>query len=200
MRVDYRILGSLEALRDGESLALGGAKQRTVLAMLLVNANRLVTTDALTEALWPDKPPGKPLTSIQGYVSFCGKALAPEHGSEVIVTEPAGYRLAVDSDAFDLLRFETLTDKGRRERSRQEPRDLSPCSTEALALFRGPPLADFGYAHWARAEIDRLEELRLAGLEDRIDADLALGRHGELVGELESSSRHIRCASASEAS
>ena len=179
MGVNYRILGSLEALRDGEPLELGGAKQRAVLALLLVNANRLVTTDALTEALWSDKPPGKPLTSIQGYVSHLRKALSPERGSEVIVTEPAGYRLAVDPGDTDLGRFEALARSARTALGEDRPADASRALTEALALFRGAPLADFAYEDWARVEIDRIEELRLACLEDRIDADLALGRHAE---------------------
>lgn len=177
--IEYRILGSLEALRDGQRLALGGAKQRALLAILLVNANRVVTTDFLVEALWPDKAPGKPLTAIQGYVSALRKVL----GKDVIVTEPAGYRLPLESDQLDAFRFETLAHKGRHTEA--GPLIAASCFAEALSLFRGTSLADFTYENWARPDIERIDEQRLACLEDRIGADLTLGRHAELVGELE---------------
>ena len=184
--LDFRILGTLEVLSAGDPLTLGGAKQRAVLGLLLLNANRVVTTDSLVEALWPTKPPGKPLTAIQGYVSSLRKVLAPDKAFDVIVTEPAGYRLPIELDALDLMRFETLTDRGRGALGNDKPFEAASAFTEALSLFRGVALADFAYKDWARVEIDRIEELRLACLEDRIDADLALGRHAELVGELES--------------
>jgi DNA-binding SARP family transcriptional activator len=100
--VDYRILGSLEAVRDGRELTLGGAKQRALLAILLLGANRVVTTDQLVESLWPDTPPGKPQTAIQGYVSQLRKTLDPERPFEIIRTEPAGYRLPGGAPPPDL--------------------------------------------------------------------------------------------------
>jgi predicted ATPase/DNA-binding SARP family transcriptional activator len=183
--LDFRILGSLEALRDGEQLALGGAKQRALLAILLINANRVVSTDFLIEALWPHKPPGKPLTAIQGYVSALRKVLAPGQAFDVIVTEPAGYRLLIEPAALDLLRFDAFSERGRAALASEQPLEASRALTEALALFRGAPFADFTYEDWARGEIDRIEELRLASFGDRIEADIALGRHAELVGEIE---------------
>jgi DNA-binding SARP family transcriptional activator len=183
--VDYRILGSLEASRGGRPLALGGAKQRAVLALLLLGANRVVTTDELIEALWPSNPPGKPQTAIQGYVSQLRKTLEAERPFEVIVTEPAGYRLPVGPDELDLFRLESLLRQGRDALHHDRAELSSSIFRDALALFRGPPLADFTYESWAQPEIGRLEELRLTCLEERIEADLRLGRHAEIVGELE---------------
>ncbi len=183
--VDYRILGSLEASRAGVPLSLGGAKQRAVLAVLLMGANRVVTTDELVEALWPEHPPGKPQTAIQGYVSQLRKTLQPDRPFDVILTEPAGYRLPVQSDELDLYRLESLLRSGRETLERNRADEASSTFAEALSLFRGPPLVDFTYDSWAQAEIGRLEELRLTCLEERIEADLQLGRHGELVGEIE---------------
>lgn len=179
--VEYRILGSLEAVRPGEQCALGGAKQRALLAILLVNANRVVSTDALIEALWPDKPPGKSQTAIQGYVS----ALRKELTRAAIVTEAAGYRLPLESDQLDALRLETLAQRGRCALAQGDPVEAAAHFADALSLFRGTPLADFTYNGWARSEIERIEELRLACTEDRIEADLEVGRHTELVGELD---------------
>ena len=183
--VDYRILGSLEVVRAGRQLPLGGAKQRAVLAILLLNANRVVTSDELIEALWSGSPPGKPQTALQGYVSQLRKTLGPDRAFEVIVTEPAGYRLPIGADELDLFRFESLLRGGADALDSNRADVASRTFREALGLFRGPPLADFTYESWAQADIGRLGELRLTGLEERIDADLRLGRHGELVGEIE---------------
>jgi DNA-binding SARP family transcriptional activator len=182
---EYHILGTLEALRAGKRLALGGQKQRTVLALLLLNADRVVTTDALVEALWPEKAPGKPLTAIQGYVSSLRKTLDPDAPFDVIVTEPSGYRLPLTAGSLDLHVFESLLAAGKDALAHNRPQEARGALTSALALFRGAPLADFTYADWARVEIGRLEELRLVCLEERIEAGLALGEHAELVPELE---------------
>ena len=182
--VVFRILGSLDASRDGRQLALGRAKQRAVLARLLVNANRVVTSNELIEALWPDKAPGKPQTAVQGYISKLRRILDPDAPYAVIVTERAGYRLPVAPDALDVFRFEALLKLGRRFLVARSPAEASTVLTEALELFRGPPLADFTYDSWAQSAIGRLVELRLACLEERLEADLRLGRHAELVGEI----------------
>ena len=183
--VEYRILGSLEALRDGRQLPLGGSKQRAVLAFLLMRANRVATTDELIEALWPTSPPGRPQTAIQGYVSQLRKTLDPAHPFEVIVTEPAGYRLHVGPDDLDLFRLESLLRRGRDALDQNRAEVAASAFREALSLYRGPPLADFNYESWAQSDIGRLDELRHTSVEERIEADLRLGRHGELVGEIE---------------
>ena len=183
--VDYRVLGSLEALRAGRPLPLGGAKQRAVLAILVLRANQVVTTDELIEALWPESPPGKPRTAIQGYVSQLRTTLDPERPFEAIITEPAGYRLPTGPEDVDLVRLESFLRQGREALDDGHTDVAARTLREALSLFRGPPLADFGYESWAQVEIGRLTELRLACLEERIEADLRLGRHAEVIGELE---------------
>jgi predicted ATPase/DNA-binding SARP family transcriptional activator len=182
--LEYRLLGSLEVSCDGERVALGGHKQRSLLALLLLDANSVVSTDRLIEALWPDKAPARPLTAVQVYVSQLRKLLEPEHRPdrpfETLVTEPAGYRIVVDPAALDVERLASLLDEAR-----EAPERAARLVDEALGLYRGPPLADFGYESWAQAEIGRLGELRLTLVELRIEAGLALGQHAELVGELE---------------
>ena len=175
--IELGILGPLAAKRGGQTLPLGGVKQRTVLAVLVVAGGRSVSTDALIESLWPERAPGRPQTAIQGYVSHLRKAL----GADAIVTEANGYRLAADVVALDAVDFE-------RRLSRAP--ELAPVARAgeleaALALWRGPALAEFAYDSWAQQEISRLEELRLIAREARLDAELALGHGSELVPELE---------------
>ncbi|MGI8480347.1 MAG: BTAD domain-containing putative transcriptional regulator, partial [Gaiellaceae bacterium] len=165
--MEFRILGPLEVLENGRQVDLGGAKQRALLAVLLLHANEVVSTDRLIDALWEEDAPETGRKALQVYVSQLRKAL----GKERIATRSPGYRLQVERDELDLARFQRLLEEGK-------PR-------EALSLWRGPPLADFAFERFAHSEIARLEDLRLAGLEDRIEADLGIGRHAALVGELE---------------
>lgn len=187
--LDYRLLGSVEVRDGSRPLAVGGGKQRAVLALLLLEANRVVSTDRLIEDLWPQRPPGKPHTAVQGYVSDLRKLLEPEHASgapfQVLVTEGSGYAIRLDADQLDVLRFERLLAEGRGDLVDGRSDAAATRLREALSLWRGPAVAEFTYEAWAQGAIARLEELRLACLEERIEADLALGRHAELVGELE---------------
>jgi len=169
--MEFRILGPLDAIEEGRALELGGAKQRALLAVLLLNANRVVSSDLLIESLWESQQPEKAQKALHVLVSQLRKTL----GGERIVTRPPGYLLTVEEGELDLDRFQHLVAEGGVEQL-----------TAALALWRGPPLAEFAYERFAQPEIARLEELRLATLEQRIAADLELGRHAELVGELES--------------
>jgi DNA-binding SARP family transcriptional activator len=179
--VEFRILGPLEA-REGERvIALGGARQRAVLAILLTHANEVVSADRLIDELWGDSPPGTAANVLQGYVSHLRKALGPG----AIATRAPGYAIELEPGQLDLHRFEALVEEGGRALSAQEPEQAAELLHEALGLWRGSALADFAYEPFAQAEIARLEELRLAAQERRIEADLALGRHAELVGELE---------------
>jgi predicted ATPase/DNA-binding SARP family transcriptional activator len=164
--MEYRILGPVEMLGDEGPVRLGGAKQRALFALLLLHAGRVVSQEQLIDELWDETPPDTARETLQVYVSRLRKVLP----DGALVTGGAGYALTVDPGAFDLARFERL----RAERRFHE----------ALALWRGPPLAEFEEG-FARAEGGRLEELRLSTLEERVDADLARGRHTELVGELE---------------
>ena len=174
---DFRILGPLEAVVEGRVVALDAAKPRALLAILLLHANEAVGRDRLVEELWAGHPPATAAKVLQTYVSQLRKAL----GTDAIVTGRAGYELRVDPGGVDLHRFEALLAEARGA----DPAAASALLQEALGLWRGPPLADFAYASWAQGEIGRLGELRLYALEDRIDAELALGRAGELVGEIE---------------
>jgi DNA-binding SARP family transcriptional activator len=175
--MEFRLLGPLEISREGEQLALGGSKQRSLLAILLLHANQVVSADRLTDELWGAEPPATAWKSIQVYVSRLRKEL----GARRLVTRTPGYLLQVERSELDLARFEQLLG----EASEADPVGAARMLREALELWRGPALADLAYEPFAQAEIMRLEELRFAALERRIDADLAIGRHAELVGELE---------------
>jgi predicted ATPase/DNA-binding SARP family transcriptional activator len=188
-RLDFRLLGPLEVCDGGRSLPLGGAKQRAVLARLVLEAGRVVSSDRLVEELWPERPPGRPQTAIQGYVSELRKLLEPKRRPampfQVLTTEGPGYLLRLEPEQLDLRRFERLFEQGKEALAEGRAEVASRMLREGLSLWRGPALADFAYESWAQGAIARLEELRLACLEERLEADLALGRHGELVGELE---------------
>jgi DNA-binding SARP family transcriptional activator len=176
--MDFRLLGPLEVVSEGDQpLALGGVKQRSLLAVLLLHANELVSSDRLIDQLWGASPPATAAKTVQVYVSRLRKAL----GEGRLATHGHGYLLRTEPEELDLARFERLADEARRA----APESAAGKLREALALWRGPALADLAYERFAQVDIARLEEMRLAVLEQRIDADLALGRHGELVGELE---------------
>ena len=175
--MQFRLLGPLEVAEQNTAAALGGVKQRSLLAVLLLHANEVVATDRLISELWGESPPATVAKSVQSYVMRLRRELGPER----LHTRPPGYVLNVAPDELDLAVFERL----RGEARRAEPARAAQKLREALALWRGPPLADLAYEPFAQTEIARLEEMRLAALEERIDADLADGRHGDLVGELE---------------
>jgi DNA-binding SARP family transcriptional activator len=168
-------------------LPLGGAKQRAVLALLILHANEVVSADRLIDELWGDSPPDSAANMLQGYVSHLRKTLEPGRGRgehELLVSRAPGYMLQIPSDQLDAERFERLATEGRRLLTDREAGAAAERLRAALALWRGGALDDLAYEAFARADIDRLEELRLQTLEDRIDADLALGRHDDLVPEL----------------
>jgi DNA-binding SARP family transcriptional activator/DNA-binding beta-propeller fold protein YncE len=172
---------------NGTSLPLGGAKQRAVLALLLLHANEVVPTDRLIDELWGESPPESAANMLQGYVSHLRKTLEPgrrrgEH--EVLVSRPPGYVLQVTPEQVDGARFERLVGEGRALLADGDAAAAAGRFRSALELWRGSALADLAYEPFATAHADRLEELRLAALEDRIDADLQQGRHHALVGEL----------------
>jgi DNA-binding SARP family transcriptional activator len=177
----FRILGPLEVWAEGGEVSLGGPKQRALLAVLLLHSNEVVAADRLIEELWGEDSPERAAAALRVNVSRLRKALP----QDVLATRSPGYVVRVEPDQLDLHRFERLVDEGRGLRGRGLPTDASERLREALSLWRGPALADFAYESFAQAAIARLEEIRLAAVELRIDADLVLGRHGELVGELE---------------
>ena len=168
--MEFRILGPLEVVAAGKPVALGGARQRALLALLLTRPNEVVSTDRLIDELWGPAPPRAALNTVQYYVSQLRKLL----GAERIETRPPGYAIRIAPGELDLERFELLLERGDAE-----------ALSEALALWRGPALADFAYEPFAQEEAGRLEELRLVAHERRIEADLERGRSDELVPELE---------------
>jgi YVTN family beta-propeller protein len=182
--MDFRILGSLEVLEGERVLDVGGGKQRSVLALLLLHANEIVPSDRLIDELWPDEPPPSAAKIVQVHVSRLRKALDGA-GEGILLTRGHGYELRIASGQLDVNRFRELLEEGRAALAANEPVKAGETLREALVLWRGPPLAEFTYDSFAQEEIARLQELHLAALEERIEADLALGKHDAVVQELE---------------
>jgi DNA-binding SARP family transcriptional activator len=185
--VEFRLLGPLEVADRGRPVVVGAGKRRALLAILLLHANEVVSTERLIDELWGERPPATVAKSLHVYVSQLRKELAQGNGTrdEIVRTRGNGYVVEVGPDDVDMRRFERLLADGRRATEAEDPRRASDKLCQAIAMWRGPPLADFAYEPFAQREIARLEELRIVALEYRIDADLELGRHGDLVGELE---------------
>jgi predicted ATPase/DNA-binding SARP family transcriptional activator/Tfp pilus assembly protein PilF len=179
--VQFRILGPIQAVLDDEPAALGAPKQRGLLALLLVNRRRVVTAEQLIDGLWGEAPPASAVQSLQVYVHGLRRAL----GAERIETAGRGYRVVVGEDELDLDRFERTLERGRAALEAGRPDDAADDLREALAVWRGPALADLPDEIRRAADAERLEELRLTTLELRNDAELACGRHDAVVAELE---------------
>jgi DNA-binding SARP family transcriptional activator len=180
--VEFRVLGPLEVRNERGPVALGGIKPRAVLAVLLLHPNESVHAERLAVALWGEDAPASAAKTVRVYVSRLRKAL---DDAEALVTTPAGYRLRVRADELDAERFARLVDEGRHVLATGHAQRAAAVLREALALWRGPPLADLAFEPFAQAEIARLEEQRLTALEARVDADLASGGHAVLVEEIQ---------------
>jgi YVTN family beta-propeller protein len=187
--VEFGILGPLEVCRSGRAVPLGGPRQRAVLALLLLEANRVVSMDRLAEDLWGGHPPEGWATTLQIYVVHLRRALEPGRpkgaAASVLVTKGRGYLLQVDPGQLDAAGFQDGFAAGRAALEAGRPAEAAGTLRAALELWRGPVLADLADYAFTRPEAARLEELRLAALEARIAADLALGRHDALTAELE---------------
>jgi YVTN family beta-propeller protein len=179
--MEFRILGRFEALDDERELSLGGARQRAVLAVLLVHRREVVSIDRLVDELWGERPPPTAAQTVRVYVSRLRKTL----GDGLLETHGRGYLLAVDPAEIDAERFEALVADGRAALESGDARRGAELLSAGLELWRGPPLEEFAYEPFAQSEIARLEEARLVALEDRIEAELRIGRGTELVPELE---------------
>jgi DNA-binding SARP family transcriptional activator len=179
--LEFRILGPLEVVGDGGPVTLGGPRQRATLAILLLRANRVVSIDRLADDLYAGAPPVTAVTQVQRQISDLRKALGP---GAAIETRAPGYVIHVDPASFDLARFEQAAGEAARALERGDPAEAADLLRDALALWRGAPLADLAFESFAQIAIGRLEEIRLAAVEQRIEAELALGRHSELIGEL----------------
>ena len=177
-RLEFRILGPFEVAREGRTLDLPAGKPRALLALLLLRRGDVVPVDTLVDELWGESPPQTAAKNVQGYVARLRRTL----GDGALTTRAPGYALQLEDGALDAARFQSLVEQARHE----EPAAAADRLREALGLWHGLPLADFAYESFAQDEIRRLEDLRLAALEDRIAADLALGRHEDVLPELES--------------
>jgi predicted ATPase/DNA-binding SARP family transcriptional activator len=179
--VEVRFFGEFEAVEGGVPAPVRGAKQRTVLALLALHRGQPVSADRLIDALWGDRQVANPVNALQAQIGQLRRTL----GATAILTSGAGYALDLGPDDLDAARFEQLVAKGRRLLEEGEMALASATLGEALRLRRGEPLTEFAYAGFADAERAHLAELTLVAIETRAEADLALGRHGELAGELE---------------
>jgi len=182
------MLGSFDVVVDGRSVHVGGAKQRALLAILALHANEVVPADRLIAQLWPRDAPESAISTLQGYVSRLRKVLdlnGSNGGQSIIAFRAPGYVLTVPPEQIDARRFERIVGEAEARAAIGDAAGAAASFGEALRLWRGAPLADFTYEEFAQPEIARLEELRLKAVEERIDADLACGRHAALVPELE---------------
>jgi DNA-binding SARP family transcriptional activator len=174
--VQFHLLGPLEVTRDGRAVAVGGPRTRAVLAMLLLDANRVVSVDRLVDELWPEHGQDRGAANLQVRLSELRRALRSAGEAERLVTRPPGYLLRVTADELDVLRFEELVSAGRKALAAGDAATAAGLLDQSLELWRGPALADVGDGGFAGAERARLEEERLAALESRIEAQLVCGR------------------------
>jgi DNA-binding SARP family transcriptional activator len=188
-RFEFRLLGPLEVLRDGEPLKVTGERQRALLSLLLVRANEFVSTDRIVEELALSDPSGTGVNALQATVSRLRRLLdggpPRDAGTGVLVTERGGYTLRAGPEWIDVRRFERLASEGRRALAAGQAATAAAKLHQALNLWRGPALADVALLEFAQAEIRRLEEMRRSVVADRVEADLAVGKGAELIGELE---------------
>jgi DNA-binding SARP family transcriptional activator/ABC-type branched-subunit amino acid transport system substrate-binding protein len=181
--MDFRLLGPLEVWDQGREVKVAGAKRRALLAILLLHRNEVLPRDRLVDLLWGERPPASAFHSLEVQVSKL-RGLLSSDGSR-LQTRPPGYVLGVEPEELDVERLERLARKGRGALAEGDPERAALVLREALSEVRGPPLAEFAFEPFAQAPLAELAELQMAVLEDRVEADLALGRHAEVVGELE---------------
>jgi DNA-binding SARP family transcriptional activator len=181
--MEFRILGPLEVIDQGRTVRITGPRERALLTALLLRPGETVSTDRLIDLLWSEDAPGNPSNALQAVVTRVRKALG-RHGRDLLVTRTPGYALAVGHEQVDAVRFERLIAQAK-DLLQHDPATASDLVGQALALWRGPALQELADQALAGQETARLEELRLTALEARIEADLTLGRHSELIGELQ---------------
>ena len=180
----YHVLGPLSVRSEGIDRTPRGPKIGKVLAMLVLRPNVAVGMDTMIEELWEDRPPRSAVTTVRTHVYHLRRALGPALQDGALVTEPTGYRLALDAERIDAAIFARAADRGRDLQAAGATEEASAVLREALALWRGPALANLDPGPVLAAHVHHLEELRLAVLEMRIEADAALGRHRQLVPEM----------------
>ena len=189
-RIEFLMLGPLEARRAGRPLRLGSIKHRMLLAKLLLHANQVISTDELIDTVWGEQPPPTVRQSLQNHVAALRRVIEqagiPAAQPRTLLTRDPGYLLQVDPDQIDLHRFRRMVDQGRAALEGGERRTATKLLHEAVALWRGPALADVVAAGVSWPELAGIDELEIGAVEARIEADLVAGRHAELIGELES--------------
>ncbi len=183
--MEFRLLGPLQISADGHEVAIGAERLRAVLAILLLDANRVVPTDRIADCLWDGEPPDGSRTSVRTYISQLRKLLRPIGGDTRIVTSPPGYLVRVEPGELDLHRFEAGAAAGRAELAADDPMSAAITLRAALAIWRGAALVDVGSSRCLVSSADRIEQTCIATIEDRIDADLAIGEHHAAVADLE---------------
>jgi DNA-binding SARP family transcriptional activator len=186
--MDFRVLGPLEVFDGERAVLIGAGKRRSLLALLLLHSNEVVSAERLIDELWGAQPPPTAAKGLQVYVSQLRKEIQPHNGEgdgQILVTRSNGYLLQVRADEVDVHRFERELSAGEQALAAGELDRAAQRLRHGLAMWRGPPLADFAYEPFAQQEIARLEDLRLMAIEQRVEADLALGLHARVVGELE---------------
>ena len=188
-RLHFGLLGAFRVDRDGREVDLGPRLQRTLLAILVVDAGHVVPVDRLIDLLWRDEPPAAVIASVQAYVSQLRRVLEPDRPARaparVLVTQDPGYVLRVAGDQVDALRFQLLVRRAHNDLAGGQPAAAASRLEDAFALWHGDPLAEFADEPWAVPAVARLTEAHDLAAEDRIGAWLALGRHAEAVAELE---------------
>src|SRR5262245_60644665 len=188
--MEFLLLGPLEVRDDGRSVPIRGAKQRALLALLLLNANEVVSRDRLIDELWGERAAGTAGHSLDHQVSRLRKLLEP---TDLLVTKAGGYVLNVAPEQIDTSRFEHLLAEGRGANAAGDPEAAADSLRAALGLWRGAALTDLAYEAFARTEIERLEELRITAREELIDAGRALGHHRRAAAELGPRTAADRC-------
>ena len=179
--MQFNILGSLEVLDGDRRVDLGRRLQRVVMAVLLVDANRVVPVDRLMSDLWGDDPPRQPTEAVHVYISRLRRALQPRRSAgmpgDILVRQPPGYLIRVPPGGLDADRFEAMVDEGSRLLAAGNPASASRTLSDALALWRGPMLAEFSGAAFAQPAATRLDGLRQVAVERRLSSEMALGHH-----------------------
>ena len=184
--MDFNILGPFAVRdREGAVIPVPGGRERSLLALLLIHRGEVVSSDRIVDALWGERAPGTAAKAVQGYVSHLRRVLEPGEQGTVLVTRPPGYVLRTGDETVDAARFERLAGDGRRALEDGSAAEAARILDEALAIWRGPALAEFAFEDFARDEIRRLDDMRLSATEDRFESLLRLGRHGEISGQLD---------------
>jgi DNA-binding SARP family transcriptional activator len=181
----FGVLGPLAVRGPAGGIDVSGDRRRTLLVRLLLSANDTVSVDELIEDVWRDRLPRQPVKSLQMLITYLRRRFAIECGDTVLVTRPSGYSLLLADDGLDVWRFERLVKAGRAAMGDGDAQEAAGLLSDALALWRGPALADVNDEPFAQGEITRLDQLRLTAVEERVGAQLAAGAHQDLIGELE---------------